>query len=48
MAGKRGKMIPKAGVTRNPKRPFSNGGKTQVRKYACGGKKYSCGGKMKK
>lgn len=34
----RGKMIPKAGVSRNPKRPFSKGGKKTTRKYACGGK----------
>jgi hypothetical protein len=39
---KRSKMIPKAGVTRNPKRRFAEGGKKST------GKKYACGGKMKK
>lgn len=35
-------MTPKAGVTRNPKRRFSTGGKKPK------GKKYACGGKLKK
>lgn len=36
---RRGNMTPKAGVTRDPKRSFSQGGKKpSVRKYACGGK----------
>lgn len=35
---KRGNMTPKAGVSRSPKRSFSEGGKKPARKYACGGK----------
>lgn len=38
----RSKMFTKAGVTRNPKRKFSDGGKKTK------GKKYACGGKLKK
>lgn len=38
----RSKMFTKAGLTRDPKRKYSEGGK-QVKK-----KKYACGGKIKK
>lgn len=38
MAGKRNKMFVKAGVSKNPKRKFAEGGKKPSRKYSCGGK----------
>lgn len=39
MAGVRNKTFVKAGVSKNPKRRFSEGGKKKsTRKYACGGK----------
>lgn len=37
---RRGNMTPKAGVTRDARRPFATGGKKPAaNKYACGGRK---------
>jgi hypothetical protein len=35
-------VVPKAGVTKNPKRRYGNGGKVSK------GNSYKCGGKLKK